>query len=84
MREIEKFSNLVRRDQLLDLSNGNVSAGDPEELRNPDLEHGEGHQEGDRRGEDTGQVTSYTRETRGNKPHLLRYAGKSVRPFVSC
>ena len=68
MKEIEKCSNLVRRDELLDLSDGDVSAGDPQELRNPDLEHGEGHHEGERRGVDTGQVTSYILESRGNKP----------------
>ena len=44
------MSHLVWRDELLDLSDGDVSAGDTEELRDPDLEHGEGHQEGGDRG----------------------------------
>ena len=42
---MKNLSNLVRRDQLLDLSDGDVCAGHAEQLRDPDLEHGEGHQE---------------------------------------
>ena len=38
---MKKSSNLVGRDQLLNLSDGDVSAGYAEELCDPNLKHGE-------------------------------------------
>ena len=38
---MKKSSNLVGRDQLLNLSDGDISAGYAEELCDPNLKHGE-------------------------------------------
>lgn len=48
---MEKSLNLVGRDQLLNLRDGDIGAGYAQELCNPNLKRrGEGHHQGERRG----------------------------------